>query len=270
MMLIDSHCHLDFPELASKLDEVLARARRAGIARMVTISTRIRRFDEIRAIAERHEDVFCSIGTHPHYAAEESDIGAEEIVAIAEHPKVVAIGETGLDYYYNNCPRDVQQQAFRRHIEAARRTQMPLVIHTRDAEEDTISILRQEMQQGAFPALLHCFTASRWLAEEAIAMGCYISLSGVITFKKAEDLQNTVRDLPLDCLLVETDAPYLAPAPHRGRTNEPAFTVHTAEMLAALKGITLEDVARATTENFHRLFTKVPAAALDSAGEEHR
>jgi TatD DNase family protein len=269
MMLVDSHCHLDFPELAEQLDEVLARAERAGVAQMVTISTRVRRFGQIRSIAERYDNVFCSIGTHPHYAAEEADVTADELVAIAAHPKVVGIGETGLDYYYDKSPRDLQQAAFRRHIEAARRIGLPLIIHTRDAEPDTARILREELTGGRFTALMHCFTSSGWLAEQALDMGFYISLSGVVTFKKSEDLQQTVRQLPLDRLLVETDAPYLAPVPHRGKTNEPAYTVHTAEKLGELQQRQLADVARATTANFHRLFTKVPApaaAAAETAG----
>jgi TatD DNase family protein len=266
MMLVDSHCHLDFPELAERLDEVLARAKRAGVVQMVTISTRVRRFDQIRAIAEKYDNVFCSIGTHPHYAAEEADVTSDELVAIAAHPKVVGIGETGLDYYYDKSPRDLQQTAFRRHIEAARRSGLPLIVHTRDAEEDTAAILREELAAGRFEALMHCFTSSRRLADQALAMGFYISLSGVVTFKKSEELQETVRHLPLDRLLVETDAPYLAPVPHRGKTNEPAYALHTAERLAELQQRSLAEVARATTQNFQRVFAKVPAPAEAAAG----
>jgi len=258
MILIDSHCHLDFPKLVEQVDEVLARAEAAGVRQMVTICTRVKKFDEVRAIAERHENVFCSVGTHPHNADEEKEITVEDIVGLSEHPKVVAIGESGLDYYYDNAPRDLQKQAFRRHIEAARRTGLPLVIHSRDADDDMIAILRDEMDRGAFPALIHCFTAGEELAQAALDMGLYISLSGVLTFKKATELQQLAAELPLDRLFVETDSPFLAPAPHRGETNEPAFTLHTANRLAELKGLSLEQIAEATTQNFYRLFKKVP------------
>ena len=257
-MFVDSHCHLDFPKLAEQIDDVLIRAREAKISKMVTICTRVRDFERIAAIAERHENVFCSVGTHPHHAGEESDVSVDEIIGLARHPKVVAIGEAGLDYHYNKSPHDIQKTVFRRHIEVARETRLPLVIHTRDADEDTLTILEQEMAKGAFPALIHCFTAGRKLAETVLDMGLYISLSGVLTFKNSADIQEIATDLPLDRVLVETDAPFLAPVPCRGQTNEPAFTVHTAQKLADLKAIPLEDVARATTENFHNLFRKVP------------
>ncbi len=258
MMLVDTHCHLDFPKLADQLDDVLARARNADIKQMVTICTKVRQFDKILQIATSRDNVFCSVGTHPHYAEEEQDISVDEIIALSTHSKVVAIGEAGLDYHYDNSPRDLQQTVFRRHIDIARQTGLPLVIHTRDADEDTIAILKEEMSNGAFPALIHCFTASRKLAEEVLAMGLYISLSGVLTFKNSTDIQAIATDLPLDRLFVETDAPFLTPTPHRGKTNEPAYTQHTAQKLAELKRLSLEEIARTTTENFYRLFTKVP------------
>ncbi|MCP4935988.1 MAG: TatD family hydrolase [bacterium] len=257
-MLIDTHCHLDFPKLGDQLEDVLARAEEANIKQMVTICTKVRQFDEVVSIAENHDNIFCSVGTHPHYAQDELDISVKEIIALSQRPKVVAIGETGLDYHYDNSPRDEQQTVFRRHIDVARRTGLPLIIHTRDADEDTVSILKEEMAIGAFPALIHCFTASRQLAEEVLDLGLYISMSGVLTFNNSVDLQGIAKNLPLDRLLVETDAPFLAPMPHRGKTNEPAFTVHTAQKLADLQQRSLEEVAAATTANFYRLFTKAP------------
>ena len=258
MMLIDTHCHLDFPKLDEQLEAVLERAEQANIKQMVTICTKVREFDKIVKIAEAHDNIYCSVGTHPHYAQDELDIPIDEIIALSIHPKVVAIGEAGLDYYYENSPREEQQIVFRRHIEVARQTGLPLVIHTRDADEDTVSILKEEMALGAFPALIHCFTASRNLAKEVLDLGLYISMSGVLTFKNSLDLQDIAKTLPLDRLFVETDAPFLAPMPHRGKTNEPAFTVHTAQKLADLQERSLEEVATATTENFYRLFAKVP------------
>ncbi len=261
MILIDTHCHLDFPEISGQIDDVLARAKQANIAQMVTICTKVREFPKIVAIAEKYDNVFCSVGTHPHNAQEEADIGVEEIIALAAHPKVVAIGEGGLDYYYDNSPRDIPKTVFRNHIEVARQTGLPLVIHTRDADEDTISILQDEMKNGAFPALIHCFTASRELAQKVLDMGLYISLSGVLTFKNATDIQDIAKDLPLDRIFVETDAPFLTPVPHRGQTNEPAFTQHTAQKLADLRECSLEEIADATTANFYTLFKKVPELA---------
>lgn len=257
-MLIDTHCHLDFPKLVDQIDDVLARAKEAHIKQMVTICTRVRQFETILAIAEQHDNVFCSVGTHPHYAHDEQDVSIDEILTLSQHPKVVAIGEAGLDYHYEHSPRDVQQAVFRRHIAVARQTRLPLVIHTRDADEDMISILKEEMAEGSFPALIHCFTAGRKLSQDVLDMGLYISLSGVLTFKNSIEIQDIAKDLPLDRLFVETDAPFLAPMPHRGRTNEPAFTVHTAQKLADLKELSLEEIAHATTANFYRLFNKVP------------
>ena len=261
-MLIDSHCHLDFPELKDQLDAVLDRARTAGVGLMVTISTRVGRFVELRQIAEAHDNVFCSVGTHPHNAAEEPDIMVEELVELARHPKVVAIGEAGLDYHYDNSPRDVQKKSFRTHIAAARETGLPLVIHARDADADVARMLEEETAKGAFPFVLHCFTGGPELARRGLALGGYISFSGVVTFKSADALRDIALAVPYDRLLVETDAPYLAPEPLRGRSNEPAFVAYTAARLAALRGLSEAEMARTTTDNFFRLFKKVPRSAL--------
>lgn len=260
-MLVDSHCHLDFPHLSNHLDDVLARARDAGIGTLVTICTRVRKFDQVLAIAQAHDNIFCSVGTHPHNADEERDIALEEIVSLAQHPKVVAIGEAGLDYHYDNAPRDDQEKGFRNHIAAARETGLPLVIHTRDADEDTASILSEEMDKGAFTAVLHCFTAGAELARKGVELGLYVSFSGVLTFKKSDELREIAASVPMDRLLVETDAPFLSPEPMRGRKNEPANVVHTAAKLAEVKGVSNEEIARATTENFFALFAKAPPAA---------
>lgn len=257
-MLVDHHCHLDFPEFAADLDGVVGRAKAAGVGTLVTISTRIRKFDLIRAIAERFPDVYCSVGTHPHNADEELDIPVSEIVRLAQHPKVVAIGEAGLDYHYKHSSPEGQAQGFRNHIAAARETGLPLEIHTRDADEDTIRILEEETAKGSFKAILHCFTGGAELARRAVALGHYVSFSGVVTFKNSDALRAIAAELPLDRLLVETDAPFLAPVPFRGKRNEPAFVVHTAAKLAEVRGITPQALAAATTENFYRLFQKVP------------
>jgi TatD DNase family protein len=260
-MLIDSHCHLDFPGLVEDLGAVLERAKAAGVGLVVTISTRVRRFNEVKAIVEARDNVFCSIGTHPHNAAEEPDITVEELVQLSRHPKVVAIGEAGLDYHYDNSPRDVQKTSFRTHIAAARETGLPLVIHARDADADIARMLEEESEKGAFPFVLHCFTGGADLAHRGLALGGYVSFSGVITFKNAEALRDIALGVPPDRLLVETDAPYLAPEPFRGKTNEPAFVTRTAARLAALRGLHESEMARLTTENFFRLFKKVPRAA---------
>jgi len=257
-MLVDSHCHLDFPHLSDQMDDVLARARDAGIETLVTICTRVRKFDSILAIAENHENIFCSVGTHPHNADEERDITRQEIVSLAHHPKVVAIGEAGLDYHYDNAPRDDQEKGFRTHIAAARETGLPLVIHSRDADEDTARILSEEMDKGAFTAVLHCFTAGADLARKGVELGLYVSFSGVLTFKKSDELREIAASLPLDRVLVETDAPYLSPEPKRGAKNEPANVVYTAAKLAEAMGVSNEEIARATTDNFYRLFSSVP------------
>jgi TatD DNase family protein len=257
-MLIDSHCHLDFPDFADQLDAVVARARAAGIERMITISTRIRRQPEVLAIADRFADVYCSLGTHPHYAHEELDVTPAELVRRSRTAKVVAIGEAGLDYHYDNSPREAQERGFRTHIVAARESALPLVIHSREADDDTARILEEEMGQGAFAAVLHCFTGGRELARRAVALGHFISFTGILTFKNSEALRVIAAELPADRILVETDAPYLAPGKYRGRRNEPAYVVETAKVLAEVRGVSLDAIAEQTTANFYRLFAKVP------------
>jgi len=265
MMLVDSHCHLDFPDFAPELEAVVARAEAAGVGRMVTISTRVRRHAQVLAIAERFPNVTCSVGTHPHHAHEELDITAEELIARAQHPKVVAIGEAGLDYHYDNSPRAAQEQGFRTHIAAARTTQLPLVIHAREADEDTARILEEEMGKGPFPAVLHCYTGGPELARRAIALGHSISFTGIVTFKNSGALREIAESLPADRFLVETDAPYLAPLPHRGKRNEPAYVVEVAKVLAEVRGVSADEIARQTSENFFRLFSKVPRATAAAA-----
>jgi len=260
-MLVDSHCHLDFPDYAGKVDEVLARARAAGVSVCVSIGTELKRFPGVKAVAEAHADVWCSVGVHPHESEKELLDDEAALVAEAAHPKVVGIGETGLDYYYEHSPRQPQQANFRSHIAAARRTGLPVIVHTRDAEDDTIAILREEMAKGPFTGLIHCFTGTQKLADAALELGLYISVSGIATFKNSGALREVIKSVPLDRLLVETDAPYLAPVPHRGKTNEPAFVVHTATMLAELKSVRETELAAATTENFFRLFSKVARPA---------
>lgn len=255
-MLIDSHCHLDFEALAGDLDGVLARAAAAGVAGMVTISTWVDRFAAIAAIAEAHSNVWCSVGTHPHNADKELHIQTEDLVRLSGHPRCVAIGEAGLDYFYDNAPREAQVTGLRRHIAAARITGLPLVIHARAADADMIAILEQEAEQGPFPFVLHCFTAGAELAKRGLALGGYVSFSGIITFKNAEEIREVARSVPADRYLVETDAPYLAPVPHRGESNEPSFVRHTAEKLAEVRGIGLDRLAAETTANFGRLFRK--------------
>ncbi|HEY0836477.1 MAG TPA: TatD family hydrolase [Azospirillum sp.] len=270
-MLVDSHCHLDFPDFAEELDAVVARARAAGVGRMVTICTYLSRFDRVRAVAERYDDVLCSLGVHPHQAAEEmadptgGGVTVERLVEMAKHPKVIGIGETGLDYYYDKSPRDVQQECFRRHIQAARETGLPLIVHTRDADDDTLALLREGAARGPLTGLLHCFSSGRELAEKAVELGLYISLSGIVTFKKSDELRAIVRDVPLDRILVETDAPYLAPVPYRGKRNEPAYVAHTAATVAEVKGVGAQEMARISTENFFRLFTRAAPPAQAAA-----
>ena len=256
-MLVDHHCHLDFPQLAADRDGLLARAKAAGVGVMVTISTRVRQLPALLDICAGADNIYCSVGTHPHNADEERGIPAEELVRLSEHQKVVAIGEAGLDYFYKKGSPEAQAEGFRTHIEAARRTGLPLEIHTRDADQDTISILEDEHKKGAFPALLHCYTGGPELAQRAVELGLYVSFTGVVTFKKNDALREIARAVPLDRILVETDSPYLAPEPYRGKTNEPSYVVHTAATLAALKGLTPEEFAQATTDNFFRLFHKV-------------
>jgi len=256
-MLVDSHCHLDFKEFAPELDAVVMRAKQAGVGVCVSIGTKLPQFPNVRAVAERFPDVWCSVGVHPHEAEAEPLDGPQILIEHAKHPKVVGIGESGLDYYYEHSPREAQRTNFRHHIAAARETGLPLIVHTRDADDDTIEILRDEMARAPFTGLLHCFTGTRRLAEAALALGLYISASGIATFKNSNELRGVLKDVPRDRLLVETDAPFLAPVPHRGKRNEPSFVVHTAAMLAELTGTTPEDLAEATTENFFRLFAKV-------------
>ncbi len=258
-MFIDSHCHLDYEGLAEDQEAVLERARGAGVAFMLNISTRAREWDRVIGTAERHEDISASIGIHPHEADAHPDMDQDTLVRRAAHPKVVAIGETGLDYYYDHSDRERQRQSFRAHIAAARETGLPIIVHTRDAEEDTAEILSREMEQGAFAGVIHCFTGSRDLAEKMLALGFFISISGIVTFRNARDLQETARAIPLHRLLIETDAPFLAPVPHRGKTCEPAFVADTARFLAELRGESVEQLAEATSANFRRLFAKAAA-----------
>jgi TatD DNase family protein len=265
--IVDSHCHLDFDGLAERLPEVIANADAAGVRLMVTISTRVKQFDRILAIADAHQRVYCSVGTHPHNAGEETDVTSEHLVRLARHPKVVGIGEAGLDYHYDFSPREAQAASFRVHCAAARETGLPLIVHSREAEDDTANILEDEMGKGAFKVLLHCFSSKRSLAERGLALGAYVSFSGILTFKAAEDIRETALSIPTDRLLVETDAPYLTPMPHRGRPNEPAYTALTLGRLAELRGMSKNDMASVTSDNFFRLFDKVvrPANFEDAA-----
>ena len=261
-MLIDSHCHLDFPEFAPELDAVVARAAAAGVSRMITISTHVARYDSYRAIAERFDNVWFTVGTHPHRAHEEPDIPVERLVELAQHPRCVGIGEAGLDYHYDQSPRDIAEIVFRRHIAAARETGLPLVIHSRDADDDMERILRDETGKGAFKALLHCFTSSAKLAAAGLELGLYVSFSGVVTFKNSQALREIAGSTPLERILVETDAPFLAPVPHRGKRNEPAFVADTAAVLASVKGVSVKEFAGATTQNVLRLFSKIPGLSM--------
>lgn len=257
MTLVDSHCHLDFPDFSAELDAVVARARAAGVERMVTISTRVRRQAKLLAIAERFPEVFCSVGTHPHYAHEEADLTAADLAARSRAAKVVALGEAGLDYHYDNSPREAQERGFRTHIAAARESGLPLVIHSREADDDTARILEEEMGKGAFAAVLHCFTGGRDLARRAIALGHFVSFTGILTFKNSDAVRAIAAELPADRILVETDAPYLAPGRLRGKRNEPAYVVETAKVLAEARGASFDEIALQTTTNFYKLFHKV-------------
>ena len=258
-MLIDSHCHLEYAGLVEERDSVLARAREAGIAGFLNISTRRSEWEAVIATAAREADVWASIGIHPHEADAHADLGEAALLEAAAHPKVIGIGETGLDYFYDKSDRQVQRELFRTHIRVARKTGLPLIIHTRDAEEDTAGIIEEEMGEGAFPALIHCFTASADFAQKMLDQGLTISLSGIVTFKNAQDLQAVAATIPEDRLLVETDAPFLAPVPHRGRTCEPAYTADTARFVAQLRGVDIEELAATTTRNFFQLFKKAAA-----------
>ena len=252
-MLVDSHCHLDFADFGEERDAVVARARAAGVGTMLTIGTRLDQFAGVRAIAETYDDVWCSVGAHPHEAADHAETTPAELAALGAHPRVIGIGETGLDFHYDHSPHDVQERVFRAHIAASRMTGLPLIIHAREADERVAQVLREERPP---PGVLHCFSSGRALAEAALELGFYVSISGIVTFRNAEELRTIVRDLPLDRLLVETDAPYLAPVPHRGKRNEPAYVAATAAAVAALQRIDTGELAAATTENFFRLFAK--------------
>jgi len=257
-MLVDSHCHLDFEQLSSQLENVLRRADLAGVGHMLTIGTKIRQFDAVRKIAADHSNIHCSVGIHPHEAEEEGpSITVQKLVELSNDPAVVAIGETGLDYFYEHSPRDIQKQSFRIHIEAARETGLPLIVHTRNADEDTIQILQEEYAKGPFTGVIHCFSSGWEVAEKSMEIGFFISISGIVTFKAAQDLRDHVEKIPLDRLLVETDSPYLAPIPNRGKTNEPSFVAHTAAKVAELKGVSDEEIAEKTTANFFKLFNKI-------------
>jgi TatD DNase family protein len=263
--IVDSHCHLDYPGLAEDLPGVLARAGEAGVKLMLSIGTRVKKFDQVLALTESHESVWCTVGTHPHNAADEPDITAVDLIAMSRHPKVVGIGEAGLDYHYDHSPRDIQARSFRVHIAAARETGLPIVIHSREAEADTASILEEEMGRGTFKPVLHCFSSRAELARRGLAIGAHVSFSGILTYKNAEDIRATAAEVPLERLLVETDAPYLAPVPYRGKTNEPAFVIKTLEKLAEVKGISAQDLAMETNRNFFRLFSKIARPAAFAA-----
>lgn len=258
-MLVDSHCHLNYKGLIEDQDAVIARARAAGVGTMLNISTRASEWDAVIATAERNPDIWATVGIHPHEADAHPDIDTERLLAAAAHPKVIGIGETGLDYYYDHSDRNRQKSSFRSHIAASRETGLPLIVHTRDAEEDTAAILAEEMGKGAFTGIIHCFTASAEFAEKALALGFHISLSGIVTFKNARDLQETAKLIPDDKLLIETDAPFLSPVPHRGKTCEPAFVADTAAFVAELRGVSRAEIASTTSGNFFRLFLKARA-----------
>ena len=261
-MLVDSHCHLDFPDFADDLDGIVARAAAAGIGRIVTISTRVRRLGALLEISERFPNVYCSVGTHPHHADEEDGIPAAELIELTDHPKVVALGEAGLDYFYQHGSRQAQERGFRAHITAARATGLPLVIHTREADEDCGRILDDEMSRGSFRAVLHCYTGGRELAMKAISLGLSISFTGILTFKKSQAMRDLAAELPADRIMVETDAPYLAPGKFRGKRNEPSYVGEIAKVLAESRGVSLDEISRQTTENFFHLFSKVPSAEV--------
>lgn len=265
LFLVDSHCHLDFADFEAERDDIVARAAGAGVGLLVTISTRVAQIETLLTLTRRYPNVFASVGTHPLNAAEEPERTLEELLAVAREPKIVAIGEAGLDYHYDRAPRDVQVAVFRRHIAAARLTQLPLVIHARAADDDMAAILQEESGKGAFPFILHCFSSGARLAEIGVELGGYISFSGILAFPKSEELRAIAATVPLDRLLVETDAPYLAPPPYRGKRNEPAYVAHTAARLAEVVGLPLNEIAQTTSDNFFRLFAKVPDPRSGSA-----
>jgi TatD DNase family protein len=267
-MLVDSHCHLDFPDYAGNVESVVARAQANGVGVCLSIGTELSRFPGVKKVAEQFPDVWCSVGVHPHEAEKELLSDPTPLLAETGHPKVVGIGETGLDYYYEHALREAQKKNFRAHIEAGRTAGLPVIVHTRDADDDTIALLEEEMARAPFTGLIHCFTGTQKLADAALKLGLYISVSGIATFKNSSALRDVIKTVPLDRLLVETDAPFLAPMPHRGKTNEPAFVVHTAKLLAELKGVSESELAAATTENFFRLFTKVVRPAPEGRSEK--
>lgn len=255
-MLVDSHCHLNFPDFVQDLDMVIERARAAGVGVMQTICTDMAEFDEVLSIAKRYEGVYCSVGVHPNDSGKTEIVSAKELISKTSDEKVIGIGETGLDYHYETSDRESQKKSFIQHIEAGRKTGLPVIVHSRDADKDTVAILSEEMQKGNFKALIHCFTSTSYLAEESVKLGLYISLSGIISFKNAGSIRDAIKAVPLERLLVETDAPYLAPVPYRGKRNEPSFVIHTNKMLAEIKEISEAECARITTDNFFRLFDK--------------
>ena len=259
-MLVDSHCHLDFPDLADDMEDIVVRAAEVGVNHMLSICTYVTKFDQVLTIAKRYDNIFCTVGIHPHNADKEPEVTAEHLIRMAADDKVIGFGETGLDFYYDKSPRDIQKRQFQAHIEASRQMGLPLVVHTRDADDEMAEILVEEMGKGEFTGLLHCFSSSRKLADTALELGLYLSISGIVTFKTADELRAIVKDVPLERLLVETDAPYLAPVPRRGKRNEPAFTRHTAEKISEIKGLSLDEVARVTTDNFFSLFSKARKA----------
>ena len=255
-MLVDSHCHLDYLERDGDLDEVVERARQAGVGTIVTICTKVSEFETIKRIAERYDDIWCTVGIHPHEVAREPQVTTAQLLEMVQHPKVVGIGETGLDYYYEYSPREAQKNSFRTHIAAARESGLPLIVHTRDADDDTMEILAEAYADGAFPGLIHCYSTAPEVSEKALKIGFYISIAGIVTFKRAGELQQTAAGLPEDRLLVETDAPYLAPVPKRGKRNEPSYVAFTAAKLAELRNDDASRIATVTTDNFFRLFSK--------------
>jgi TatD DNase family protein len=257
-MLVDPHCHLDFPDFGADQDGIISRAQAAGVSHLLTISTRVKKHAQVLAIAEKYPNVFCSLGTHPHHAHEELDISVNDLVERAKHPKVVAIGEAGLDLHYDFSPRAAQEQSFRTHIAAARAARLPVVIHSRECDDQMLFILSAERDQGSFTAVLHCYTGGAELARRAVEMGHYISFTGILTFRKSDALRAIAASLPADRILVETDAPYLAPQAYRGKRNEPAYVVEVARCLAETRGVPFEEIARQTSDNFFRLFSRVP------------
>ena len=257
--IIDSHCHLNFPQFKGKLDEIINRALDGGVSKMLTISTKLREINDLENISKSYSQVYNTVGVHPHECKNYKNLCVDDLFKHTKTSKCIGIGETGLDFYYENSPKDLQKKLFRVHIQASKEASLPLIIHTRNADKETIQILEDEMKKGHFTGLIHCFSTSKELAEKAINLGMYISLSGILTFNKSNELRNIVKDLPIDRLLVETDAPYLAPEPYRGKCNEPSYVFYTAKILADIKNVTLDTIAKKTTDNFYNLFNKATA-----------